>query len=245
MFHTNSNHGTKEIVPDEYIVADLYDYEHDVDFPGVAKPSTATFTLTTAKSWLKCIHQTNDCVQFEEQVSSSEIHPITCCSDTATESLTWSWLSRENCPLHLIAPVHRPNPSLAFCPVGTFEEAKKVCKRYGGRLCTTDEFNRCSQHSCGKRAWAAKFTVNNYIPATTGCLSGLNNDQLAKHAMGSCDASRSFLLGAYTSIGLLTRYATEVTDTDADSDIPADELLPGTCCMDTAMTSEKFGYDVS
>ena len=58
-------------------------------------------------------------------------------------------------------------------------------------------------------------------------------------SLGQC---MDLLVGKYTSIGSVKRHAELVNDETIPN---ASELLPGKCCLDTALNSEFLGYNVS
>ena len=66
----------------------------------------------------------------------------------------------------------------------------------------------------------------------------IDDKDLAKSAMHSCDEAMSLLLGSTTSVGTLSKVATLVNNSGT-------EHMPGECCMDSATNSEFFGYRVS
>lgn len=52
----------------------------------------------------------------------------------------------------------------------------------------------------------------------------------------------AILVGSSTSVGTVARHARVVNDPNVEN---AHQRLPGYCCMDTALDSEYFGYNVS
>mgnify|MGYP000562941405 CR=1 FL=1 len=88
-------------------------------------------------------------------------------------------------------------------------------------------------------AWSA-YTYE--YSATTGCISSLNNPVLFQEALQACDDSMAILVGSATSVGTVARLASIVNDPNVEN---AYERLPGYCCMDTALDSEYFGFNVS
>jgi hypothetical protein len=65
------------------------------------------------------------------------------------------------------------------------------------------------------------------------CLVDWLND-----TMKTCDDSMALLLGSSTSLGTLRAVAKLVNE-------KGPERMPGTCCLDTSLTSQFFGYHVS
>jgi hypothetical protein len=63
------------------------------------------------------------------------------------------------------------------------------------------------------------------------------NSELAKAAMKMCDQSMSLLAGSTTSLGTLRDIATLVNKNGPMH-------MPGECCMDSATSSQFFGYRV-
>lgn len=56
--------------------------------------------------------------------------------------------------------------------------------------------------------------------------------------MRICDDSMSLLVGSDVSLGALKAISDSIENNGV-------EQMPGYCCMDTAVTSEFWGYDVS
>ena len=93
------------------------------------------------------------------------------------------------------------------------------------------------------RDWIYPGTTYRYsYSVNSGCFSSLTNLDLSERAMTSIDKSMDLLVGKYTSIGTVRRYAELVNNKSIPN---ASELLPGKCCLDTALNSEFLGYNVS
>jgi len=132
------------------------------------------------KHWLRCIRYIGQNCSNSNKVpslaSNDEVHPIACCSDTSN---TDPWAKAPSnvspsppgwCPYRLSLE-NALIPEADRCKSGTFDEAVEYCGRYGGRLCTSAEFeNNCASNSgCqwsqgvgnGEVAWANDFTFSN------------------------------------------------------------------------------------
>ena len=59
-----------------------------------------------------------------------------------------------------------------------------------------------------------------------------------KVAVKSCEKSMSLLLGSSTTLGTLRSIAQDVWD-------HGPERMPGSCCLDSPVTSQFYGYHVS
>ena len=93
------------------------------------------------------------------------------------------------------------------------------------------------------REWVYPGTSYSYsYSVNSGCFSSLTDLALSERAMPSIDKSMDLLVGKYTSIGTVRRYAGLVNDKTFPN---ASELLPRKCCLDTALNSEFLGYNVS
>lgn len=75
-----------------------------------------------------------------------------------------------------------------------------------------------------------------------GCFSSQRDKELVSNAMSAADESLALLVGKLTSVGTIRRYAALVNDQSIPN---SSQLLPGTCCLDTALNSEFLGYNVS
>ena len=70
------------------------------------------------------------------------------------------------------------------------------------------------------------------------CLTSTQDHELAKSAIRSCDASMSLVIGPHTSLGRLKVIVDQII-------AHGSSRMPGYCCMDTAINSAFFGYNVS
>ena len=254
-FRTNEHGITQQV---GYENADLYDYAEQLPFPGLVRSRRGAWTLRQEENWLRCVWYTNDgnrCTNPDKVpslASNNEVHPIVCCSDTMNTN-PWFKASANSpswCPWRLNV-VSGLIPEADRCKYGTFDEAVTYCAKYGGRLCSSEEFeNNCAGNSgCawsqrddrGEVAWSA-YTYE--YSANTGCISSLNDPVLYGKALQACDDSMAILVGSATSVGMVSRYSEIVNDPNSTVENPY-ERLPGTCCMDNALDSDHFGFDVS
>jgi len=158
--------------------------------------------------WLRCIrYNQNGCTNPDKTptlASNDEVHPIACCSDT---SKTDPWAKAPSdlspippswCPYRLSLESDQI-PEADQCKSGTFDEAVAYCKKYGGRLCTSAEFeNNCAANSgCqwsqgvgnGEVAWAddqsnTQFpAAYNWIIDPTSGIRTINPDNTYEYAV--------------------------------------------------------------
>lgn len=186
----------------------------------------------------------------------SERHPFRCCSDHQSGAF-WedpppkdSFETRPDCTNKVLRLDKLSGED--FCPVGTFNEAVEFCGRYGGRLCSSMEYlDNCSRNQgfdeCendAKVLWSGfSYRYSSTVgTTTTTCRSSQTNHKLSMKAMRTCDETMQLLVGSKTSVGMVANLADIVND---QTNKNANERLPGYCCMDTALDSQHFGFDVS
>lgn len=74
----------------------------------------------------------------------------------------------------------------------------------------------------------------------SGCWSSMLDTDLYQRAMEAADVAMDLLVGKYTSAGTIKRYAEKLAD------VPSlENLLPGKCCLDSALNSQFLGINVS
>ena len=75
-------------------------------------------------------------------------------------------------------------------------------------------------------------------PADGECWKSQSDQDLSKLGMRYCDTSMNLLLGKTTSVGTLRAIVKDIKDN-------GNHRMPGVCCLDNAINSQYFGYNVS